>query len=232
MLGCADLGLRASQATVGLASRAEVAKGEPVRNVSLVFVLIVLRLAASAGHLVHVERVDALSEHTLASWVRLTRLADVSLLRHARFVCLLAALRCLHVGTVAQLPLLVLEVRIVGRIGSAGKVIVVAYDVVVGRGGGREAKVGGLARHAAGDSEALRAHLGRVEARAHAKLGRPVVLLVLHPLVDLLFRVDAELIADLAIGHVAARHRVLPGSRLSRSLGCALFEHLGVAHGH
>ena len=41
----------------------------------------------------------------------------------------------LHVGAIAELSLLVLEVCVVRGVGPTGKVVVVAHDVVVGRGG-------------------------------------------------------------------------------------------------
>ena len=97
------------------------------------------------------------------------RLADVSLLLRTDRTTLLVCgtttkLSCLHVGAVAQLPLLVLEVGIVRRIGAGGKVIVRADDVVVGGGYTRvQAKVI-LVLDTRAHAKTLCPHLRRVEA--------------------------------------------------------------------
>ena len=95
------------------------------------------------------------------------RLADVPLLLRARTLLSCGTstkLTCLHVGTVAQLPLLVLEVCIVCRIGAGGKVIIRADDIVVGRGHARvQAKIV-LVWDTRAHAKTLCPHLRRIEA--------------------------------------------------------------------
>ena len=94
-------------------------------------------------------------------------LADVTLLLRTRALLALGStteLTCLHVGTVAQLPLLVLEVGIVCRIGAGGKVIVRADDVVVGRGYARVQAEVVLVWDTRAHAKTLCPHLRRIEA--------------------------------------------------------------------
>ena len=94
------------------------------------------------------------------------RLADVPLLLRWTLLALGTSteLTCLHVGTVAQLPLLVLEVGIVRRIGAGGKVIVRADDVVVGRGYACVQAEVVLVWDARAHAKTLCPHLRRIEA--------------------------------------------------------------------
>ena len=108
----------------------------------MVLVLVILRLAASTRHLVHVQRVDTLAEQVRAC-ARLTdraRLTDIALL--SRFSDTAAHLARLHVRTIAELALLVLKVGIISCVRlSCSKVIVAAHDVIVRRGGRRQPKI-------------------------------------------------------------------------------------------
>ena len=105
----------------------------------MILVLVILGLTATARHLVHVKRVDTLAEQVRAC-ARLTdraRLTDIALL--SWFSDTATHLARLHVWTIAELALFVLEVGVVGRIwlGSC-KVIVAPHDVVVWRGSRRQ----------------------------------------------------------------------------------------------
>ena len=94
------------------------------------------------------------------------RLADVPLLLRWTLLALGTSteLTCLHVGTVAQLPLLVLEVGIVRRIGAGGKVIVRTNDVVIGRGYARVQAEVVLVWDTRAHAKTLCPHLRRIEA--------------------------------------------------------------------
>ena len=171
-----------------------------------ILVLIILGLAASTRHLVHVEWIDPLSEHVLScrvslisSGARMSGLTDVTLFAFlAAWSSWPTELRSLHVWAVAQLALLVLEVCIVGRVGPRREVIVVAYDVVVWRGRSRDTQIRLILSiwHATCHSEALRANLCRVKACVDAELASVASHWVanlswLHALVYLLLCVDA-----------------------------------------
>ena len=186
----------------------------------MILVLVILRLAASARHLVHVKRVDTLAEQ-VGACARLTdraRLTDIALL--SRLGDAAAHLARLHVWTVAELALFVLEVGVIGRIRlGRSKVIVAPHDVVVRRGGRRQPEiilVGQVASHA----ESLRAHLCRVETRIDtSELSRAIGeslgagWLLIKPLVYLLLRIDVKLVGLIA-------DHVVVGGR-SSTLACS-----------
>ena len=123
------------------------------------------------------------------------RLADVPLLLRWTLLSLgtRTELTCLHVGAVAQLPLFVLEVGIVRRIGAGGKVIVRAYDVVIGRGYARVQPEVVLVWDTRAHAKTLCPHLRRIETCIDTEFTVCQRLLILHALVDLLFSVNAEL---------------------------------------
>lgn len=92
-----------------------------------------------------------------------------------------------------------LVVCIVRRAWARCEMVVVAYDVVVRRSGLRHAQVLARVLHSARDSETLRSHLGRLEARLETKLAwtvpsEAIALIAGHSLVYLLLGVDRELI--------------------------------------
>lgn len=110
----------------------------------------------------------------------------------------------LHVWTVAELALLVLIVRVVSGVGTAGKVIVAPHNVVVGAGGRRNTQVRRACVTLDGQgpsSKPLRAHLRRVEARVQTEFARPVshtmATGLLHALEELLLGVNVVLIVSL-----------------------------------
>lgn len=94
-------------------------KGQPIRIVHLLLVLIILGLAATAWDLVQMDRIDALANQVRGT---LPCLTNVSFL----LVLALAHLGSLHVRAVAQLALFVLVVCIVGRIRTRREMIIVA----------------------------------------------------------------------------------------------------------
>ena len=123
-----------SKLVVGLA---EVAEVEATANVALVLILIVLRLASAARHLIQMQWIDALAEQigcaTRVAWIGMGSLADVALFTWLGPSDLLVGHVFGHVRTVAQLALLVLEVRIVCRIWAIGEVIIITGEIVVWR---------------------------------------------------------------------------------------------------
>ena len=110
----------------------EVSKGKAVLQVSRVLVLVIFGLRSPRGHLIHMEWIYSLTHEIACIGSTLASLADVPL-----FVLFLTRmssnLGSLHVWTVTELTLLVLEIRIVGGVCSARKLVVVAHYVVVWR---------------------------------------------------------------------------------------------------
>ena len=208
---------------------ADVAKVKAAADVALILVLVVLRLAAPTGNLVQMKWIDALSKEVGSATglcMSCSSFADVTLLGALGTGSDLRISRHLvgHVRTVAQLTLLVLEVSIIRCVGPARKVIIISpNDIVVRRSRSIQAQaILVSACVATSDSETLCSYLRRVEALIDAEFcwtsSRRINSL---PLVDLLLRIDRELLATsigVQVAAVALRVVALPRGRLTRSL--------------
>ena len=157
-------------------------------------------------------------------------LTDVTLLLLTLLADLATNFASLHVGAVAQLPLLVLEVGIIGRIWAGGKVIIGAHYVVVRWCDASVQSEVVLIGDAWAHAESLRSNLRRIETSVDTKLPVAHRLLVLHALVDLLLGIDAELAVVLIA--CVLRSCSLSGGGLARSFGRAFIHRLRVRHRH
>ena len=187
-----------------LAARSKVAQAsETVRDIALILVFVILRLASAAWHLVYVHRVDPLSKQAgtvpWLSGIRMCSLAYVALLSGLRASTRRFVHAGCHIRAIAQLALFVLVIGIISGVGSACKVVIVADDVVVRAShsiGQPLEIVHTLVLHTTSHSKPLRTNFGRIESTVVDSilcLASHSTSLLLHALVNLLLSIDTEL---------------------------------------